>query len=297
LALVLQSLNEIDRYRDSTQRKAVINSMLAMFVKKTQDKMGTSPLSGGAIRRGTDTTIDSAGTPRDFAAAEQIPGLVIQELQVGEEPQAFGAQGTDERFGAFEEAIIATVAWANEYPPEIMRLAFSSNYSASQAAINELKMYLNRVRTRFSESVCQPIYIEWLIAATLAQKLTAPGLLDSWRDSAQYDTFGAWTASDWAGQIKPAVDLNKLITGYEKALDAGLITRQRAARELFGLRYSKIIKQLATENQMLADAREPLLDAEADAKREAVQTEPVDIDKEDDDDETEKPKGLLHVAS
>ena len=45
LSIVLQSLKEIDRYRDSAQRKAVINSVLAMFIKKGQDKAGTLPVT------------------------------------------------------------------------------------------------------------------------------------------------------------------------------------------------------------------------------------------------------------
>jgi capsid protein len=45
LSLVLQSLKEIDRYRDSTQRKALVLSMLAMFVAKgeTSLALGRSP--------------------------------------------------------------------------------------------------------------------------------------------------------------------------------------------------------------------------------------------------------------
>ena len=39
LSVILQSLKEIDRYRDATQRKAAINAILAMFIKKTQDKV------------------------------------------------------------------------------------------------------------------------------------------------------------------------------------------------------------------------------------------------------------------
>ena len=57
LAIVMQSLKEIDRYRDSAQRKATINSILAMFIKKGDDKMGTLPVTGGAVRRDQATTI------------------------------------------------------------------------------------------------------------------------------------------------------------------------------------------------------------------------------------------------
>ena len=43
---------------------------------------------------------------RPFGFILLIPGLILDELQVGETPQAFQSNGTDERFGDFEEAIV-----------------------------------------------------------------------------------------------------------------------------------------------------------------------------------------------
>lgn len=258
LALVLQSLREIDRYRDSTQRKAVINSMLAMFIEKTEDRPGSLPITGGAVRRGSAVAQETSSKERRFRSQEMIPGLVLEELQHGEVPKAFPTTGTTENFGAFEEAIIQAVAWANEVPPEIMTLAFSSNYSASQAAINEFKMYLNAVRTTFGEAFCQPIYEEWLLSVVLVQRHVADGLLEAWRDPLKYDLYGAWVSADWAGHIKPAVDMSKLVGGYTDMIAAGLITRDRAARELNGTKYSKNVQKLRRENEQLAAANKPI---------------------------------------
>lgn len=258
LSLVLQSLREIDRFRDSTQRKAVINSMLAMFIEKTEDKMGTMPITGGAIRRGSVTAQDAGASPRTFHVAEHIPGLVLDELQTGEKPVPFATTGTVENFGTFEEAIVQAVAWALETPVEILRLSFSNNYSASQAAINEYKMFLNRVRSAFGADFCAPIYVEWLLSEVLAQRITAQRLVDAWRDWSLYDVFGAWISSDWAGQIKPAVDLSKLVAGYTAMVEQGFVTRDRAARELTGMKYSKVAKRLRLENEQLHEANKPL---------------------------------------
>jgi capsid protein len=60
LGVIMQSIKELDRYRDSIQRKAVVNSMLAMFIKKDADKPGTLPISNGAVRKDTVTVVDGA---------------------------------------------------------------------------------------------------------------------------------------------------------------------------------------------------------------------------------------------
>lgn len=260
LSIVLQSLKEIDRYRDSTQRKAVINSILAMFISKSENKPGTLPATGGAVRKGNVTTTDADGSTRNFKIADQIPGLVMQELQQGEEPHGFDSKGTDLNFPVFEAAIINAIAWANEVPPEILTLAFSNNYSASQAAINEFKIYINKVWTDFGETFCTPIYIEWLIAETLLQKINAPGLLESWRRLTQYDTFGAWTCVEWYGSIKPSTDMLKQGKGSELLVKNGWSTNAREARVTTGTKFSKNVKRLKSENKLLAEALKPLLE-------------------------------------
>jgi len=262
LSIVLQSLKEIDRYRDSVQRKAVINSILAMFIKKSADKPGTLPMAGAAVRRDkVDVSDNTTGTtPRQFNLAKYIPGLVIDELQEGEEPVTKGGEGTDVNFGTFEEAIIQAVAWANEVPPEILRLAFSNNYSASQAAINEFKIYLNRVWSDWGEQFCSPIYVEWIVSEALLGKVSAPGLLEAWRDPAKHDILAAWVCVDWYGSIKPSTDMLKQAKGSKMLVDEAWSTNAREARITTGTKFSKNIKRLRRENQQKAEAMRPLLE-------------------------------------
>lgn len=262
LAIILQSLKEIDRYRDSAQRKAVINSILAMFIYKKDDKMGTLPMQGAAIRKDAATVTDGDSSTRDFNIAQHIPGVVFDELQTGEEPKGFQSNGTDTNFPVFEEAVLASMAWANEIPPEILRLAFSNNYSASQAAINEFKIYLNLVWDKFGFSFCKPIYTEWLLAEALLQKIKAPGLLESWRDPAKYDIFAAWIAVEWYGSIKPSTDMLKQTKGSKMLVQNGWSNNARESRGLTGTKFTKNVKRLQRENALLAEAMTPLIEAE-----------------------------------
>lgn len=258
LSLILQSLKEVDRYRDSTQRKAVINSLLAMQVTKSEDKPGTLPIQGGAVRKNKATTTDSDGSPRSLNLASYVPGMVIDEMQTGEKIELLGGQGTDVNFGTFEESIIQAVAWANEVPPEILRLAFSNNYSASQAAINEFKIYLNKVWSDWGETFCTPIYIEWLISEALQQKISAPTLLSSWRDPSQYDVFGAWVCTEWYGSIKPSTDMFKQAKGSRLLVAEGWTTNARESRMLTGTKFTKNIKRLKRENELKVEAGRPM---------------------------------------
>ncbi len=258
LAIILQSLKELDRYRDSTQRKAVINSILAMFVTKSSDKPSTLPLTGGAVRKDTLTATDSDGSTRNFKMAQQIPGLVIEELQEGEKPEAFGNQGTDVNYGTFESAMLQAMAWAYEIPPEILQLSFSNNYSASQAAINEFKIYLNKRWCEDGEDFCGPIHTEWLISEVLNGNIVAPGLLSAWRDPREYAVFGAWISTEWYGSIKPSTDMVKQAKGSKLLIEMGLTTRNRESRGITGTKYPMNIKKLARENQQLVDAMRPI---------------------------------------
>lgn len=283
LSLFLQMLKEVDRYKDAALRKAVINSILAMFIKKDQEKMPSMPISGGATRRGTDSTYDVDGVERQFSVTDFVPGLVVEELNPGETPEAFGSHGTDEKFGEFEEAMLRVYAWSNEIPPEILLLGFSNNYSASQAAINEFKIYLNRVRTDIGQQFCAPIYQEWLLGQTLRGNIAAPGLVEAHR-ARDWQAWGAWTASDWAGHIKPSTDILKQAKGYEMLVHHGWISNDLASRELTGTKFSKNIKKLRTENEMLAEVNEPLaIDVSPTSTAPAVEVVEGGDEKEEDD--------------
>ncbi len=258
LSLILQSLKEIDRYRDSTQRKATNNSTVAMVVTKNQDKPGTLPVTGGAVRRDHATVTDGDGIARDFNISSQLPGIAIEELQFGEDIVFKGGEGTDVNFGTFESVIMQAVAWANEVPPEILTLAFSNNYSASQAAINEFKIYLNKVWNEIGEDFCTPVYVDWLLSETLNQKIKAPGLLKAWRDPSLHDVYGAWISSEWTGTVKISTDVVKQVKGSKMLIEEGLSTGAREARITNGTKFSKNIKRIKRENQLKVDAARPL---------------------------------------
>jgi capsid protein len=264
LSVVLQSLKEIDRYRDSAQRKAVVNSLVAMFIQRDEETVPSLPMTGGAKHNSKVQVTDSgtAAQTRTIQSTASGAGQVWEGLERGEKPVLLGGNGTDVNFHTFEDAIISAISWCYGIPPEIVKLAFTNNYSASQAALNEFKIWLNFKRKILGDTFCSPIYEEWCLGEALNGTFNAPGFLESWRNPNMFYEYTAWIQSDWTGAIKPTTDILKAAKGFALMEEKGWVTNDRIAKELTGMKYSKIQKKRKRENQQRVEAKLPILEAE-----------------------------------
>ena len=229
---VFQSLSELEKYRDSVQRRASIQSMMAIFIERTD--VATSGFSAEAInvRHGRQALSPPADpSPTKYGTAKWQPGMVVERLEKGEKPVPFGNTASDLQFKDFEQAIISALAWAHEIPPEILQLSFNSNYSASQAALNELNYYLDKVRDYMGTIFCQHVYEEFLVGSVIRGDVSADGLLLSVADD-DFLTFGAWTYAEWTEAVKVTTDLRKVVQACNEAVNGQLMTRERAMKLL-----------------------------------------------------------------
>jgi len=253
LSVMLQSLKELDRYRDSEMRAAVVNSILATYIKRDADKLPSRPFEGGATLTTRTQSTGPDNETREFRIGKQVPGLVFENLQIGEEPVSFDTKRPNVNLGVFQDAVLSAIAWASEVPPEILILQFSNNYSASKAASSEFNMYLTRFRSEFGGSFCQHTYLEWLTTETLTGRVDAPGFLESRSNPQEYVAFGAWTKTAWGGVIKPSIDLGKDVKAMTQAIEASLIHRDFASQRLFGVRGSVVASRLRKERALYGD--------------------------------------------
>lgn len=250
LALVLYSLKELDRYKDAEQRAAVVNAMLPLFIKKNEKTVGTRPLTQGAVRKGEIEITDNTGTST-VRNTQNLPGTVLEELAYGEEPVSFNTQRPNINLGKFEEIIINAVAWALELPPEIARLLFQSNFSASRQANNEFNIYLQARFYQFGKEFYQPIYKERLLSSVLNNQLLAPGLLEAWRDPRQWRIVEAWCSALWSGLSRPSVDINKDVSAAEKGLKAGIGDYDYWNRRIVGKSATQVFKLRSRQQKQM----------------------------------------------
>jgi capsid protein len=259
LAVAIQPLNEILKYRGSAQLKAELGARITGFIKKTQETLGRSAIGKGAARRDS-LTADTTGETPATTVNRILPGTYLTRLAPGEEPFVYPTAGTDMNFPAFEAAILAGLAWSFEIPPESLVLSYNSNFSASQAAIRELNMFLDKERDRFSSQHCQNQAEEWFVASVLLGKILAQGFLEAYANPVLYDVKRAWLNIDWIGSIKPSLKLNDEVLANRNMVDSGWQTNARAARGLTGTSFDRNMRRLAKENRMKAEAMRPLLE-------------------------------------
>lgn len=252
---VLQSLREIDRYRDSVQRKALTTSFLALAVEKDADTIGAKPLASAASR---SANISSGDGKYKLNMKDFNPGVFIDDMPAGHKIKLMGSDGTDLSFGDFEASIINAVAWSKGMPPEILKMSFGSNYAASKQATAEFNMFLDSERTATTTTNDQPLYKEWLYVETVKGNIKAPGMVEAWNDPNKYALVGAWTQSDWSGSVKLNADFVKEVKGWADAIEAGLATHEMASKALFGRKNNLIMMQLIHENTKKAQVVEAL---------------------------------------
>jgi lambda family phage portal protein len=247
LACMLYMLRDLDRYRNSELRASLVNSMLAYFIKNTEGGVSSRVIDGGAVKRGTEEVEQSDGSTKKWNWGSMMPGTVLQDLPKGKEPVFPNMQRPNVNYAAFEEAILNVLAWVCEMPPEVMRLLFQNNFSASRQANNELNVYLAFRFWKFGKEFYQPIYVEHTIQSALLGNIDAPGLLDAWWREAGWRVFGAWCNAEWTGISRPSVDIKKDVGAATEMLRFGLTTQDQQCRKLSGLSFKTVLAKRKRE--------------------------------------------------
>lgn len=261
LTLVMQTAKEIDRYVAAVQRKAVINSTVAATVQRdVESTAAPRPIALMSSPNGPHKVeTASAAGPQIFGRLQHIlPGTIIDRLAPGEKLAPFSTNGSIEPIDSFVNSHLKHMASANGMSPEVYLMEFNKSFSAAQAANNEQRLALTVMRERFSTKVLTPIYEEWLYASALNGKVDGAALLEASFDPEQYDKYLAWIKCEWAGHVKPVVDIGKVVPAYATMVDRGWVTNERVCRELTGMKFDDVQVRLAKENLLILKNNKPL---------------------------------------
>lgn len=262
LSIAIQPLMEIDKYRDSAQRKAVLNSVVVAAIERGANNKAQTSLSKKNRAKATVDVVDNENNNKRISFADMIPGMNFEYLNPDEKINFFSNNGVDSNFGAFESAVMVGLAWALEIPPEILLLSFNKSFSASQAAVNEFNFFLRKRRLIFGQNYCDFVYQDWFLSMVLLGKIEADGYLQNLGNADSWEVSQSWVTAAWIGAVKPPADILKLGKAYVLQVDNNMNTLTNVCLELNGLKFSRVIAQREKENIAVAKSMKPLLELE-----------------------------------
>lgn len=254
IAHILQECKLLSDYQIFELIKAGLQAALNVWVKPSQDAPATNIFEDMASNAGPLASYEEGSEPVEDSPPDDPltykrmdeaisfgGGMSVFNLNGGEELKGFESTSPTEVFSGFNKAIEEIVFPTANMPPEVGRLSFNSNYSASQAATLLFWEVLTTWRDELASDSLNPIYETWLDNEIAQGRVKAPG----WSDPMLRK---AWSYCEWNGRCKPHLDPREYGEGEKIKVELGATTLEKIARETNGtnaaLNRAKLKKEL-----------------------------------------------------
>jgi lambda family phage portal protein len=247
LGPVIHELKKIADYSAAELEAAVINAVLAVWIKPSEKANASAALTGVRARGGNNTapTVDNADRSVDFDRG----GLIVQSLKAGEEVVSFDSKRPNVNFEAFVKAVTKHISASVGMPIEVLEMSFNANYSASRASLLLFWTSVERWRAVAASQFLDEVFYAWFAEEVKTGHTQAPGFGGS---SAYVNA--AWLNCAWMGQGKPSIDPLKEAKAVEARLAMGHTTGEREAIQYNNSDFSDNVARLKVEREAMLRA-------------------------------------------
>lgn len=244
LAPVMQLFKDLGTYTDAEIKAAVVSAFLTVFIE-TPAGTGPAPVFGLG-------SPNAPGGGPDGDEIEMAPGQVIG-LAAGEKASSVNPGRPNPAFGPFIEVVVDQLGAGLLIGSEMLMKKYNTSYVAARAAFLDAWKHLLGMRTVIVRTFCQPVYETWLAEAVSTGRVAAPGFfadpLVRW----------AYTRAMWSGDSQGSINPKDEVAAYAAAVEARLLTRERAEWELFGSDFSETYDTKKAEfDRLKADGMLPV---------------------------------------
>lgn len=249
---ILEKLAKLDRFSESAVASAEERAKIVLSIEHNQDSTGESPFKknyASALGKNKDKAKETDSYELGAETALDVAATTSKQtfnMPVGSSLKSLYSQ-SEIHYEPFWRAIFNSICAAVEIPPEVALQMYSSNYSASRAAINAWGYIVETYRTLMSEKFYQPFYELWLETEILKGKISAPGYL---KNSDNFMVRAAYCKSRFVGQNMPHIDPVKEVKAVILALENGLMSHEQASEVLNYGDWESNYKKLIEENKI-----------------------------------------------
>lgn len=248
LAPIIEKLRMEDHYGKVELQAAVINAVLAAFIKSPMDPEAITEMLGEGDEGWNAYTADRA----DYYKRKPditLAGAKVTHLYPGEEIGTVSSARPSAQFADFETAVLRHVASGIGISYEQMASDWSkTNYSSARAALVEIWRGWMARRHSFAQGFCQPFFMAWLEEEIDRGKITLP---DDAPDF--HEHWASYARTKWIGPGKGFVDPVKEAQASAMRVALGLSTLEDEAAELTGSDLTENLAQIRREIEMLPE--------------------------------------------
>ena len=234
LAPVVDLIKQVGRFTEAEVNAAVLNAFFTVLIET--ESGNSAPVFGA----------DEAGQGASPAGDEIGLGMgAVIGLAKGEKANFADPKRPNPNAEGFIHMLIGLMGMGLGIPKEVLLNQFNSSYSASKAALLAAWVTFRSERAWVGLSFCQPVFETWLAEAVFTGRVKAPGFfadpLLRW----------AYTRAAWPGDSMGSINPKDEVAAYSAAIDARLMTRERAEWELGGTDWNATFDQKLAEHQRL----------------------------------------------
>ena len=239
ISAILEKVEKLDRYTEASVGGAEERAKIAFSIEHNSTSTGENPMiSQMRENLGTGTkTEDPYGLADKLGKnITKTTGKQTFNMPIGSKLNALDSKQED-NYEPFFNAVFVQLCAAIDIPPEVAIQKYSSNYSASRAAINGWGYIVDIHRKDFSFAFYKPIYRVWLITEVLNGKIKSPALLKAILDDDDF-VIECFISAKFTGVNMPHIDPLKEVKAIREMLgdqskgQMPLISHDRASEEL-----------------------------------------------------------------
>ncbi|WP_242652285.1 phage portal protein [Limimaricola pyoseonensis] len=250
LAPIIETLRMEDHYGRVELQAAVINAVLAAFIKSPMGPEAMDELfgegDGGNAILGYHENRQSYYEARDGV---RMGNARITQLFPGDEIGMVSTSRPAAQFAEFEGAVLRKIASGLGISYEQLAADWSkTNYSSARAALVEIWRGWTSRRVSFAQGFCQPFFMAWLEEEIDTGRITLPRGAPSFREN-----WSAYSRAKWIGPGKGFVDPVKEAQAAAMRVALGLSTLEEEAAELTGSDWLENMEQIKREIGVLPE--------------------------------------------
>lgn len=243
LAPIVERLRMEDHYSRVELQAAVINAVLAAFIKSP---MGPEVIDELFSENGGEGFLKYQEARQGFygnSGGVKVGGARVQALYPNDEIGMVSTARPAAQYADFESAVLRNIASGLGISYEQLASDWSkTNYSSARAAMIEIWRGWSARRTAFAQGFCQPFFMAWLEEKVLDGHITLPA------GAPDFHAFWpAYARSKWIGPGKGFVDPVKEAQAAAMRVALGLSTLEEEAAELTGTDYADNMEQIKGE--------------------------------------------------